>query len=155
MGGEDGWCVVGGIAIGQVMGLQVEHADEGCDKNEGFIGGSDGMVHLSHDVGGTLVIACQIAEERAGDSHIERGGHTLACHVTDDEEEFVALNDEVVEVATHLFGRCHGGKEVEVVALWKDGGNHAHLYVVGDDKFTLQPLLAGGCGLQVFYVLLQ
>ena len=113
------------------------------------------MIHLAHDVGRTLVVARQVAEQRAGDGHVKRRRHPLPRHVADDEEELITLDDEVVEVAAHLFGWCHRGEKVEVVALGEDGGNHAHLDVVGDDELALEPLLAGRGGSQVLNMLLQ
>ena len=65
------------------------------------------MVHLPNDVGGTLVVAGQIAEQRSCDSHIQRGGYSFTCYVADNEEELIALDDEVVEIAAHLLGRDH------------------------------------------------
>ena len=113
------------------------------------------MVHLSHDVGSTLVVACEVAEEGSCDCHIERCRHSLASHVADDEEEFVALDDEVVEVASHLLGRCHRGKEIEVLSLWEGRRDHPHLDVVGNLQLALQAFLAGRCRLEFVDVLLQ
>ena len=50
MGGEDGWCVVGGIAVAQVARLQVEHTDEQRDKHIVVIAVANGLVHGLHDV---------------------------------------------------------------------------------------------------------
>ena len=138
---------MGGIAIGEVVGTQVEHPHEGRYKHQRFVGRCNGVVHLTHNVGGTLIVASQITEEGSRDGHVERSGHALARHVADDEEQFVVLDDEVVQVAAYLLGRGHRGKKVEVIAFRKHGGQHAHLYVVGNDEFALQSLLAGSGGL--------
>ena len=147
--------IVGGIAIGQVVGTQVEHAHEGRNKHHRFVGRCDGVVHLAHDIGCILIIACQIAEEGTCNSHVERGGHTFTGHVADDEEQFVVLDDEVVEVAAHLLGGGHRGKEIQIVAFREYGGQHAHLYVVGNGELTLQSLLAGGGGLKILDMLFE
>ena len=137
------------------MGFEVEHADKRGDENHGVVGGCNRMVHLAHDVGSALVVACQVAEERACHSHVKRRRHPFSCHITYNKEEFITLNDEVVKVAAHLFGRCHGGKEVEVVALREDCGNHTHLDIVGNDEFALKTFLAGRCGFQIIDMLFQ
>ena len=146
---------MGSIAIGKVLRLEVEHPYKGGDKDQRVVGRGNGMVHLAHDVGSTLVVSCKVAEKGTGNGHIERGRHTLTCHVADDEEELVTLDDEVVEVASHLFGRCHGSEQVKVVALREDGGNHAHLDVVGNGELTLESHLTFGSGFQFLDILLQ
>ena len=113
------------------------------------------MVHLAHDVGGTLVVASEVTEQGSRDGHIKRCRHTLASHVADNEKEFVALEDEVVEVATHLLSRRHRRKEVEVLPLGKGRWNHPHLDIMGNCQLTLQPFFAGCRGLQVNHVLLE
>ena len=113
------------------------------------------MVHLPNDVGGTLVVAGQIAEQRSCDSHIQRCRHSFSCHVADNEEELIVLDDEVVEVAAHLLGRSHRGIELKVLPLWKCRRDHAHLDVMGNLQLALQPFLAGSGGLQVVDMLFQ
>ena len=113
------------------------------------------MVHLAHDVGSTLVVACEVTEQGSRDGHIKRCRHSLSCYVADDEEELIALENEVVEVATYLLRRRHRRIKVEVLALGEDRWDHPHLDIVGNRQLTLQPLFAGRCGLQVDHVLLE
>ena len=155
LGGNHHGGIVGSIAIGQVVGLHVEHAHKHSDKDIRVVGGGDGVVHLADDVGSTLVVACKVSEQCSCHGHIERCRHALSCHVADDKEELVALDDKVVEVAAHLLGRGHRRKEVEVLSLRERGGDHTHLDVVGNLQLTLQAFLTGGGGLQVADVLLQ
>ena len=129
--------IVSGIAIGKVVGTQVEHTHEGRYEYQRFVGWCYGLVHLAHNVGCTLIVACQIAEEGTSDSHVERCRYALSGNVADDEEEFVAFDDEVIQIAANLLGWGHRGKEIQVVAVRKHRGQHTHLYVVGNDEFTL------------------
>ena len=137
------------------MGLHVEHTNKQGYKNVRVVGRSYGVVHLAHDVGGALVVACQIAEQGASNGHVERGWNALACNIAYDEEQLIALDNEIVEVATNFLGGGHRGKEIEVWSLGERGGNHAHLYVVGNLELALKALFAGGGGLKVADVLLK
>ena len=155
IGQLDDWCVMGSIAIGEVVGFEVEHTYKRSDERQGVVGGCNGMIHLAHDIGRTLIVACQVAEQRSCNGHVKRGRNALSCYITDNKEELIPLDDEVVQVAPHLFGRCHGSEEIEVVSFWEDGGNHAHLNIVGNSEFALEAHLTVGSGFQLLDILLE
>ena len=155
IGSHQGRGIMGSITIGQMVGTQVEHTDKDSHEDHRVVGRSNSVIHLPHDIRRTLIVTCQITEERTGDGHIKRCGHPLACHIADDEEHLIAFDDEVIEVTPHLLGRCHGGEKVEVVTIGEHGGQHTHLDIMGDDELTLQTFLAGCGHLQVFNMLFQ
>ena len=146
---------MGRIAVCQVVSTEVEHPDKDGHEHHRVIGRGDGMIHLPHDVGRTLIVTRQIPEQRPGDGHIERRRHALSRHVADDEEQLVTLDDEIIEITAHLLGGRHCGKKVQVVTLREDGGDHPHLNVVGDHQFTLQTFLACRRHFQVLDILFQ
>ena len=137
------------------MSLQVEHAHKESHKQKLLIGSGYGTIDLAHHIGSRLIVAGQIAKQRAGDGHIKGGWHTLSGHIADNEKHLVAIYHKVVQVASHLAGRCHRGKNIYILALRKVFGNHAHLYVVGNGQLA-QHVLLGGCGLlQILNILFQ
>ena len=57
--------------------------------------------------------------------HVQRGRHTLAGDIGNQETEIVVVDEkEIVEVAADLFGRIHGGENIELGTIRK-GGEYA------------------------------
>ena len=113
------------------------------------------MIHLSDNISRTLVVTCQITEERSRNSHIKRCRYALACHVADDKEQFVVVDDEVIQITAHLLRRRHGGKQFQIITLREGRRNHAHLDIMGNHQLTLKALLASRRYLQVLNMLFQ
>ena len=95
------------------------------------------MVDFPDDVAGTLVVACQMTEERADHCHVQRARHSFSSHVADDEEQLVAIDNIVVEVAPHFLRRCHGRIDIQPWSLREVVGQHGHLDVMCNAQFTL------------------
>ena len=79
-------------------------------------------------------------EQVTGYGHEQRCGNSLSAHVTHAEVHLVALNEEVVQVTSHLLRRSHGSEQVYIISVREgreDTGHHAHLDVAGHLELLL------------------
>ena len=96
------------------------------------------------------------SEQIAYHRHHQRRWHTLAADIADAEEESVALNKIVKQVATHSLGGCQRSEQVDVFPFgewWELVGNHRHLNLFGHVQFTLHHGLLGGRLFQILDIL--
>ena len=59
------------IAVPQMAGGEVEHANEHCDKDVEFVVAASRLIELAHDVGWIALAQCNVVEKRLRDGHDE------------------------------------------------------------------------------------
>ena len=94
------------IAAAQQSGLQVEHTHEEGYEDTRLVAFARVPVDISGDLRHIVHMTGRNAELTERGRHHQCGWHTLARDITDAEEEFTVAEDEVIEVASHLTGRC-------------------------------------------------
>ena len=82
-------------------------------------------------------------KNRLGYHHKEGCRHSFSGHIGDYHAQMILVHhEEIVEVASHLFGRCHGCIDLKIlsgVVFVKIGRKHAGLDAGGHSQFSRNP----------------
>ncbi len=149
------WGIVASVAIAQAPRLEVEHSDEQGDKHAGVVVFDKSIVNGTNDGIGLRDVSRNVAEERSGDSHDQRGRYALARYVANAEEELIVANEEVEEVASDGLCRCQHAIDIYIGTLRKGLRQHGHLYVVGNIQLAFDGGFLGCGSLQLVDILCE
>ena len=124
--------VVTGIAVVHATGLQVDESEEHGDEHAVLVALAKLVVQAGCYLGGHHALLGHGTEQTGGLGHEQRGGDALATDVAEADIDVVVLQQEVVEVATHLLGGLHIGIEVQSLVGGELAGDDGLLDVAGN-----------------------
>ena len=137
-----------GIGAGQKSRIQVQNPQPHGHKHLGLVVFADLGVHRVQDLTGAAPLLRPIVDEDFCRHHKQRRRNPLVRDIRDQDGQMAVIDqEEVIEVSSHLFGRCHAGIEVEVFPVGKCGENmrqHGFLDLGCRAQFRADTLLLGG-----------
>ena len=110
--------VVASVHIGELATAQVQYAVEHGDEHHLVVLGAELVVQRCDGRSGEAQEQCVALEQSARDSHEEGGRNALARDIGHDQGQVLVVDREVViEVAPHLLGRNHCGRDVDLTQI--------------------------------------
>ena len=140
---DDGW-VMTGITVVHAARRQIYLCNKHRDEHPALITADQRLVESGGDILWREAFLGDVTEQIHCHRHRHRGGYTLTTHITHTEVQFVALQEEVVEVTTYFLGRIHQCIEIDACLsreIREDSRHHTHLYLAGNAQFTFDTLL--------------